>query len=114
MELHGITGAPYKTPQVRKKLPAPFARPVIDLDGGRHRKRSWKDTSVLDLRKGDVVSGYGKVDVVEESIRVSPAFDEDNPADVWRVRVYNVMGAFHDFGGHDRVYAFTVDDDQPE
>lgn len=109
MEMHGITGAPYKTPSVRKKLPAPYQRPVIDLDGGTHRKRSWKDTSVLALKPGDVVSGYGKVADAFEEFSMSPSGDKA----LWRVTVTNVLGEKHLFGGHDRVYAFTVDDEQP-
>lgn len=109
-ELHGVTGAPYNTPQVRKKLPAPFTRPRIDLDGGRHLQRSWKDTPVTEIVKGDIVADVGRIEAVVESIKL-PDPGELGPLDAapWRVRLYNVMGEYFDFSGHQRLYAFTVD-----
>lgn len=110
MELHGVTGAPYRTPQVRRKLPAPFSRPRIDLDAGTRVKRSWKDTPVTEIQAGDVVADIGRVESVVETIEL-PGANENTPlTDLpWRVRVYNVMGDYWDFSGHQRVYAFTAD-----
>lgn len=110
MELHGVAGAPYKTPQVRKKLPAPFARPRIDLDGGRHVKRSWQDLSVLLVKKGDTVAGFGTVAERVEFVNIPDregfsAPRPDNP--VWRVRLYNVVGDWKDYPGEQRVFVFA-------
>lgn len=112
MELHGVTGSPYKHPEVRKKLPAPFARPMIDLDGGTHRKRSWKDTPVIDIKAGDVVADIGRVASVQEFIAL-PGSDlnavQEQQVEFWRVRITNVFAEYWDFGGHQRLYAFTED-----
>ncbi len=107
MELEGVVGSPYKHPEVRKKLPAPFERARIDLDGGTHRKRSWKDTWVLDLKPGDMVPDVGQVAEVENIVTT------DDLSDVWRAKITNVLGRVIWYPGHQRVYAFTVDDDNP-
>lgn len=104
MELHGITGAPYKHPQIRRKMPAPFVRPSISLDGHYRVKRVWQDTAVCDLVEGDTVAGFGTVEAKAEFIQVSA--DE-----VWRIRLYNVMGEWKDFPGYDRVFAFSKEAD---
>lgn len=110
MELHGVTGAPYKTPQVRRKLPAPFTRDRIDLDGARV-KRSWKDVAVTEVKKNDVVADIGRIETVVESIEL-PGLGTDEPLrDMpWRVRLYNVVGQYWDFPGNQIVYAFTPDE----
>lgn len=100
MELHGVTGAPYKHPIVRRKIPAPFSRPSINATGGKPVKRSWKDTSIVDLKPGDTVADFGTVESSVEFINT----DSDMP---WRVRVYNVMGDYRDFVGNDRVFSFS-------
>lgn len=110
-EIHGVTGAPYKTPQVRKKIPAPHARQRIDLDGGRAVKRSWKDTSVLDVKVGDIVASIGRIEATKEII-VIPAVGDDGDVS-WVVQLTNVAGDRVDLFGHQRVYAFTPDKDQP-
>lgn len=109
-ELHGVTGAPYNTPQVRKKLPAPFMRDRIDLDGGRRVKRSWKDVNVQQIKRGDVVADIGRIDAVNEFLQ-TPELDNitEQSEVVWRIRLINVMGEYFDFPGHQRLYAFTPD-----
>ena len=108
-EIHGIAGAPYNTPQVRKKMPEPFARPVIDLDGGRRVKRRWADISVLRLQEGDTVAGFGVVDTIEESILVP----KDGGTVRWVVALTNKLGERRDFPGHERVYAFVPERVKP-
>lgn len=103
MELHGVTGKPYSTPHIRKKLPAPFTRSRIDLDGGRRAKRDWKDISVLLVQKGDTVSNFGTVAERVEFVNIP----EDGLAADWRVRLYNVLGDWKDYPGEQRVYAFV-------
>jgi hypothetical protein len=100
MELHGVTGAPYKHPTVRRAIPAPFARPSINATGGKKIKRTWKDTAVIDLEQGDTVAGFGTVESSVEFINT----ESDVP---WRVRIYNVMGDYRDFVGNDRVFSFS-------
>lgn len=104
MELHGVTGKPYNTPQVRKKLPAPFTRERVDLDGGRRVKRQWQDVSVLKVAKDDTVAGFGTVDAISEFVQIA---DDSNTASIWRVRLFNVMGDYKDYRGEDRVFAFA-------
>lgn len=105
MDLHGVTGKPYSTPQVRKKLPAPFNRNRIDLDGGRRVQRSWQDLSVLKVKPGDTVAGFGTVSEVVEFINIPESHSPD--ASSWRVRLYNVMGDWKDYPGEQRVFAFA-------
>lgn len=115
-EIHGITGAPYSTPSVRKKLPAPHSRNRIDLDGGSRVKRSWQDTSVLDLSNGDMVSDFGLVVEDPEEIMQIPTVDQmsgEVPGrPVWLIRLTNLLGVTRDYPGHERVYAF-VKEKQP-
>lgn len=100
-----VGGAPYKTPNVRRKLPAPFSRARIDLDGGSRVHRDWKDTPVIDIKRGDTVAGFGTVDKVGEVIQIDNA-DGRYP---WLVRLHNVMGDHRDYPGEQRVFAFTAD-----
>lgn len=105
MELHGVTGAPYKHPQVRRTVPT-FARQRIDLDsGGRRVKRVWQDISVLAIAAGDVIAGFGRV---ENFVEYLPQVDGQTSTQ-WRVRLYNVDGVWKDFGAEQRVFAFSVD-----
>jgi hypothetical protein len=112
-EIHGIAGAPYQTPGVRKKLPAPFERSRVDLDGGRRVKRSWKDISVLEVKRGDTVSGFGVVSETVEFVNIPTvaADSEEVPGrPYWRFRLHNVLGDYQDYPGEQRVYAFTPDE----
>lgn len=109
-EIHGVTGAPYKTPSVRRKLPAPFSRTRIDLDGGAQLKRSWKDVPVVEIKAGDIVANFGRVQSVNEFIK-TPSLDALTDREVtWRVRLINVMNEYQDFPGHERLFAFTPDE----
>jgi hypothetical protein len=103
-DIHGVTGTPYKHPEVRKKMPAPFNRPRVDLDGGRRVKRSWQDMSVLKVKQGDTVAGFGTVEAISEFIQIA---DHSNNASIWQVRLYNVLGDFKDYRGEHRVFAFA-------
>jgi hypothetical protein len=106
-EIHGITGAPYNTPQVRKKLPSPHQRPRIDMDGGTRVKRTWKDTPVLDIKAGDMVADIGLIESVEQFIRIPGREDADRQDSIFQVRLVNVIGVFWDFPGYQRLFAFT-------
>jgi hypothetical protein len=116
MELHGVTGKPYSHPNVRRKMPAPFTRPLIDLDGGSRVKREWKDLSVTKIEKGDTVAGFGLVAGKAEFIDVNNMeweTDEEDREDVlvdrpvWRIRLFNIMGDYQDFPGEQRVFVFA-------
>lgn len=105
MELHGVTGSPYATPQVRRNMPAPFTRPSIHVGGGaRSVKRAWQDISVLDVKRGDTVASFG---TVVETKEFTDTTDTQNV--IWRVRLYNVMGDWIEIPGEQRVYAFTAE-----
>lgn len=108
-EIHGVTGAPYKTPQVRKKLPSPHQRDRIDMDGGTRVKRSWQDISVLKIQKDDIVSGVGRIAAVSEYLAVpdQQALAREDYEVTWTITVSNVMGDMFTFHGGQRVYAFT-------
>lgn len=104
MELHGVTGKPYKHPEVRRTVPT-FSRQRIDLDGGRQVKRVWQDTSVLAITAGDVIAGFGRVKTFVEYLPEVNGLTSTK----WLVRIYNVEGAWKDFGGEQRVFAFSVE-----
>jgi hypothetical protein len=122
MELHGVTGSPYKHPEVRRKMPAPFTRSRVDLDGGRRAKREWQDVNISDIKAGDTVAGFGTVDAVSEFVNVETEYYEEpgcgcchggedihleRERPVWRIRLFNVMGEYRDFPGEQRVFAFA-------
>lgn len=98
MQLEGVTGAPYKTPRIQKRLPAPFQRPSISV-GGTTVKRSWKLTPVTDISPGDMVANFGKVDRKQQWFQRDPY--------EWSVNLINVVGDEKRFGGHETVFAFT-------
>lgn len=109
MANEGITGTPYKTPQVRRKIPTAYARPSITLGGSSGPafvKRSWKDIPVTDVAEHDTVAEFGIVVAVLEVAHVVL----DGLSDyVWQVRLHNVMGDWKDYPGDTRVFAFTAD-----
>lgn len=108
MDIQGVSGAPYKHPITRRKIPAPFTRPTINSTAGNPVKRSWKDTPVTKIKPGDNIAGFGVVDHVVEFVNTGDEFS-------WKFRFYNVMDEYRDFGGHDRLYSFsTVDKDSDE
>lgn len=110
MELHGVTGKPYKHPQVRRTVPT-FTRASISVGAVR---RSWKDTPVAELAVGDTVAQFGTLAEVSQFVR-HDSVREDGGQDVlverpsWRVKVHNVMGETREYPGEQRVFAFTKD-----
>lgn len=112
MDITGVTGKPYKHPQVRRTVPI-HTRSRIDLDGGSRVKRSWRDTSVTNIVEGDTVADFGLIESVVEFVNVPDreSFNSEAPAPppTWRVRFYNVMGDWRDFPGEQRVFAFSKD-----
>lgn len=107
MEISGVAvNNPRNVPGVRKKIPVPHSRPRIDLDGGRHVKRDWRDVAVHELIKGDTVAGFGTVAGTKEFIK-TPELGQTGGDVTWRVRLFNVMGDYQDFPGEHRVFAFA-------
>lgn len=106
--LEGITGSPYKTPSVRRKIPKNYARPSITVGGGSGPafvKRSWQDVAVTDVKEYDTVAEFGIVVEVTEYMRDSGDTAEDYS---WVVRLHNVLGETKDYPGHTRVFAFAA------
>jgi hypothetical protein len=109
MDITGVAvNNPRNVPGVRKKIPAPFSRPRIDLDGGRHVKRDWRDVAVHELAKGDTVAGFGTVAGTAEFVK-TPELGQAEGDVTWRIRLFNVMGDYQDFAGETRVFAFAKD-----
>ncbi len=100
-----IGGAPYRTPNVRRKLPAPFMRARIDLDGGRRVRRVWKDINVTEVKAGDTIANFGLVSEVVEFIEI----ENSDGLYPWRIRLHNVAGDYEDFPGEHQVFAFAPD-----
>jgi hypothetical protein len=82
-----VPGSPIRGP---RKKPQPFQRPSIDLD---RQSRSWQWVSPDKIAPGDVVAGFGMIEVV--SLR------DD------RVRLTNVAGKKDWINYSDRVFTFT-------
>lgn len=106
MELHGVTGSPYSHSQTRRKMPAPFSRDSINVGSSRD-KRSWKDTSVLDIETDDTVADFGVVVQISDVYTVE--YEDGRAALTWGVRMRNALGEFRDYPGEQRVFAFTLD-----
>lgn len=107
-EIHGVTGKPYAHPEVRRKLPEPYARQRIDLDGGKRVKRRWQDVSVFAVAKGDIVANFGLVaEDPEEIVNIPGAREPDEFGPRWSVKLVNVDGVEQVFPGHERLYAFA-------
>ncbi len=95
-----VPGTP-SHPQVRRKMPDPFQRPVIDLDGGRAVKRSWRTVLACDLKAGDTVPGIGLItSVVESVVKTGERYE-------WPVTVEGGVGIRRVFKGSDQVLAFV-------
>ena len=106
MHYEGIQTKAHNVPGVRKKLPAPFNGERIDLDGGIHLKRDWRDVKITDVKKGDTVAGFGTVAEVVEFVNVPDIEELAKASSIWRIRLHNVMGDYQDFPGEQRVFAF--------
>lgn len=107
MSIEGVAVTnPGNVPGVRKKIPAPFTRQRIDLDGGRAVKRVWNDKPIHLIAQGDTVAGFGKVAKTVEFIQ-TPELGLTEGDVTWRIRLYNVMGDYQDFPGEHRVLAFV-------
>src|ERR1051325_1652590 len=52
-------------PRIRSRMPTPYQRPSIDLDGARSVKREWKQIPVLHVLVGDNVPGIGVLTEIE-------------------------------------------------
>lgn len=100
MQLEGVTGAPYKHPEVRRKMPAPHSRERIDLGGGIAVKRAWKQTAVTDIRSGDTVADFGRVHIFQTYL-------DPNDDYAWLVKLTNVFGVIREFPGYTSVLAYT-------
>ncbi len=55
---------PPSHPKVQKRMPAPFQRPVIDLDAARV-KRDWRMIPVSHVKPDDIVADFGLVEGVD-------------------------------------------------
>lgn len=109
MALEGITGSPYKHPEVRRKIPKAYARPSISVGGSGpvYVKRSWKDTPVTQVVEHDTVAEFGIVAEVSEVVQERG--DMTGQLIQWVVQLHNVMGEHRDYPGQTRVFAFTAD-----
>lgn len=109
MAIEGILANPaqHKVPGVRRKIPTPFSRPRIDLDGGTRVQRSWQDLAVHEVKKGDTVAQFGTVAADPVEFIRTPELGRTEGDVTWRIRLYNVMGDYQDFPGQHRVFAFA-------
>lgn len=107
MSIEGVAVTnPGNVPGVRKKIPIPFSRPRVDLDGGVSVKRAWDQKAVHTIAEGDTVAGFGKVGEVVEFIK-TPDLGLTEGDVIWRIRLYNVMGDYQDYPGEHQVLAFV-------
>lgn len=98
MKIEGVTGAPYNMPRTQRAIPAPFRRPSINA-GGVMVKRTWQQTKVMDVKEGDVIAEFGRVDLIEEWLVRDP-FE-------YRVQFTNPDGLQKTCGAEATVLAFS-------
>ena len=112
MELHGSTGSPLlrDNTRVQRKLPSPFKRPSITVGGGVEVKRQWRQVPVRSLNVGDVVADVGMIDNIDEILEIPGRVWDGESTDIsWRVKLTNVVGGVHEFGGESVVLAYTAE-----
>ncbi len=100
MELHGVSGSPYKHPRVNRTIPAPFQRPSINAGGGQV-KRKWQPVRVSDLHEGDTVADFGTI-AAQCTIKVRDPLE-------YFVEFTNVHGDVRRYKIHDEVFAFSTE-----
>ncbi len=105
-----VSGVPAH-PQVRTKLPTPFQRPRIDLDGGTGRqvRREWRTVLANRIGEGDTVAGFGTIYEVTEILNL-PGRGERVPDDPWTVTLTNMLGERRVLRGSEPVFVFTAAD----
>lgn len=99
-----------RAPQVRKKMPAPFARPSITIGGSPIERKSWKTVQSQDIKVGDIVPGVGRVYEVNEVVDRSVMLTSNPPQFPWTVTVKGGLGNVKTYQGGELVWAFTASD----
>lgn len=100
-------------PQIRKKIPAPFARPSISV-GSSGPRREWRTVEAHQLKAGDIVPSVGRLASVHEEYYMPTAEEARamEPLAVldhykWDVTVRGVEGNTRVYQGHEPVFAFV-------
>ena len=90
-------------PRIQRKIPAPFQRPAISLDGAGHQdtRRDWRTVIAADLHTGDTVPGIGQL------VRIERNFDADSDTP-WTITVEGLHGTRCTYAGNTTVFAFTA------
>lgn len=89
-------------PKVQKAAPAPFARPRIDLDGGRRIKREWRPVLACDIKEGDIIAELGQVTKVDQVVA------GNGGALSWTVTVHAGLDNVRVYNGETSVFAFSA------
>lgn len=96
---------------IRRKIPAPFARPSISV-GESGPRRVWQNVPSDKLTAGDVVPGVGCIARVDEFFYVPPAseYSLEGVAEMttWTVTVTGIEGAIRTYQGGEPVFAFAL------
>ncbi len=95
---------------IRRKIPAPFARPSISI-GDSGPRREWRRVAADELKIGDIVPSVGRLVQVHEEVYVPSAseYTLEGIAELtsWTVTVIGVEGTVRVYQGHEVVFAFV-------
>jgi hypothetical protein len=99
---------------IRRKIPAPFARPSISV-GESGPRRVWQNVPADKLKAGDVVPGVGCIVKVDEFYHM-PTAEEARAIPLaqlpehhqWTVTVTGIEGAIRTYQGGEPVFAFAL------
>lgn len=96
---------------IRRKMPAPFARPSISV-GASGPRREWHTIAADQLREGDIVPSVGRLVGVKELLSAPPANSGLTSQQIidqttWTVTVVGVDGAVRIYQGGEPVFAFV-------
>lgn len=109
----GLANLPLpQTPQVRKKLPAPHARPSITIGGGGAVRRIWRWVAAHRIQVGDVIPDLGRVSEVTVNSYVPPLGSGLTPAQIasqvrWTVTITAGEGNTRTYHAAAEVWCFA-------
>lgn len=102
-----------KHPEVRTKIPSPFQRSRVDLDGTGRVKRDWQMRLVSRVAVGDTVAQFGTVAEVAETVTDvirREGLTVPRVVPTWTVVLTNVLGQQRSFPGNESVHVFAAVD----
>jgi hypothetical protein len=100
--------------RIRRKMPAPFERPSINV-GSNEPRRQWATVMSDQLKAGDIVPSVGRIVSVDEEFYVPGpgsglTFEGIAEMTSWTVTVRGAGGIIRVYQGGEPVFAFVLPD----